>query len=78
MHLSSVFSILGLTAVAFAQSGADQSDAGAADPNPYDAPCGSYKTCLATCPNEDFFPLADECDTDDDGKPYCYVNFWCA
>ncbi|KAK1139797.1 hypothetical protein N8T08_011194 [Aspergillus melleus] len=68
MHFHYVLSILGLTAVALAQS----------DSNPYDAPCGSYKTCLANCPNEDFFPLADECDTDDDGKPFCYVNFWCA
>ncbi|KAL4898339.1 hypothetical protein BDV59DRAFT_166682 [Aspergillus ambiguus] len=46
--------------------------------DPYGSPCGSYKSCKDDCPNNDFFPMVDDCDTDDDGKPFCYVNFYCA
>lgn len=63
MYIASVLSVLGLAAFAMAQ---------------YDAPCGSAKACLAECPNQDFFPMIDSCEIDDDGKPECYVNFYCA
>ncbi|KAL4810248.1 hypothetical protein BDV18DRAFT_130593 [Aspergillus unguis] len=58
-----LLSILGLATLTMAQ---------------YDAPCGSYKTCLANCPNQDFFPQIDQCELGEDGQPDCYVNFYCA
>ncbi|KAG2009346.1 hypothetical protein GB937_007749 [Aspergillus fischeri] len=42
-----------------------------------DEPCGSAKSCVADCPSKDFFPMIDQCDLVD-GKPDCYVNFYCA
>ncbi|GFF31008.1 hypothetical protein IFM46972_03097 [Aspergillus udagawae] len=62
MQFSPILTILALAAVAFAQ---------------YDAPCGSAKTCEADCPNKDFLAMIDQCDLVD-GKPDCYVNFYCA
>ncbi|KAK6823852.1 hypothetical protein RU639_006560 [Aspergillus parasiticus] len=44
----------------------------------YDSPCGSAKSCISLCPNSDFFPMIDSCDTASDGTPDCYVNFYCA
>ncbi|KAF7121797.1 hypothetical protein CNMCM5793_009350 [Aspergillus hiratsukae] len=62
MQFNPILTLLALAAVAFAQ---------------YDDPCGSAKICTADCPNADFFPMIDQCDMVD-GKPDCYVNFYCA
>ncbi|KAE8385708.1 hypothetical protein BDV23DRAFT_164501 [Aspergillus alliaceus] len=63
MNLTYLCSVLGLAAFAVSQ---------------YDEPCGSAKSCISHCPDQDFFPMIDSCDKDSDGSPYCYVNFYCA
>lgn len=83
MHLTSILSVLGLAAFAMAQCKLCVIKKTLASHHtnsigPDDAPCGSAKTCLQNCPNEDFFPLIDSCEIDDDGQPDCYVNFYCA
>jgi hypothetical protein len=80
MQFNPILTLLALAAVAFAQCNSPllpswlaQSQLTLLD----DAPCGSAKTCTADCPNKDFFPMIDQCDIVD-GKPDCYVNFYCA
>ncbi|KAL4874468.1 hypothetical protein BJY04DRAFT_224974 [Aspergillus karnatakaensis] len=63
MKLAILLSVLGAAVFAQAQ---------------YDSPCGSAKSCISKCPHQDFFPMIDSCENDDDGNPECYVNFYCA